>query len=592
MIRAALIIHCLFACMLLSANVSALIVSVGTDFESITLGPGLHYLVEPENVINVSEIMDHTGWKEVSTPQASFGFRDKAYWLRFAVENPQNKPEDLLIELSNNYLDSINLYVLDEEKQVIAHQQSGDSIPYRLRPIAHAQNLHPVTLPAKARITIVIRVQSSSALSIPVQIWDRQAFTTYDFTRTVGLGIFFGLMIIFSLYHLVVAALTRDSSALYYAIFIFSFLMIFSYRKGIPPSILPEAAIPSMETANVFGISLVGFSLCLFTSRILLLKDAAPALARLMLIAGSLALLPLFASRYIDYSLLIRISLGYSLIIIVLFATVIIKRIRDRYPPARHMVIASIFGIIGGGSGILAALDILPVTLTVQTLIYVCNAVMALFLALTISYRINMDRQLIEEAQRKHTHELDELVRRRTEELESVNAQLHVVSITDGLTQLYNRRYFDETFRTEYNRAFREKQPLSVLLMDIDHFKKLNDTHGHAFGDLCLKTAAEVVQSQLRRPLDVAARYGGEEFVVLLPDTDTQGACHIAENIRRELKATVVHHNGKPVNMTISAGVSGEIPVARDQHEALLKRADDCLYEAKRNGRDRVETES
>src|SRR5690606_27745810 len=115
---------------------------------------------------------------------------------------------------------------------------------------------------------------------------------------------------------------------------------------------------------------------------------------------------------------------------------------------------------------------------------------------------------------------LDIKVRERTQELEQAYATLQQISITDGLTKTFNRRHFDEVIEKQYRRALRERVPLSVLLLDIDHFKGVNDRHGHPFGDLCLQTVARRIQDCVRRPLDFVARYGGEEFVILLPNED------------------------------------------------------------------------
>lgn len=120
-----------------------------------------------------------------------------------------------------------------------------------------------------------------------------------------------------------------------------------------------------------------------------------------------------------------------------------------------------------------------------------------------------------------------------TLDLEAANRQLEAVSLTDGLTGVANRRCFDEVFREEWRRGVRSGEPLSLLLLDIDHFKKVNDESGHLVGDDCLVRLADCCRQLVRRPGDLLARYGGEEFVVLLPETDIDGASHLAEVLRR-----------------------------------------------------------
>jgi diguanylate cyclase len=180
------------------------------------------------------------------------------------------------------------------------------------------------------------------------------------------------------------------------------------------------------------------------------------------------------------------------------------------------------------------------------------------------------------------------MVRERTEALEDANRQLQEVSVTDGLTRIKNRRFFEEASHAEYQRAYREKTPLSVLMIDIDHFKKVNDTYGHQFGDLCLQRAAELVAGSLKRPPDMAARYGGEEFVVLLPNTSCEGAMTVAEQIHRAFSNHEISDGQHSLTLTVSIGLAGEVPADRDGRERLLKQADDFLYVAKESGRNRI----
>ncbi|MCG8312013.1 MAG: GGDEF domain-containing protein [Pseudomonadales bacterium] len=185
--------------------------------------------------------------------------------------------------------------------------------------------------------------------------------------------------------------------------------------------------------------------------------------------------------------------------------------------------------------------------------------------------------------------DLDRKVRERTEALEAANEKLQRLSTTDELTQLRNRRYFNEIFQTEFLRAYREKSAISVLIFDIDHFKHLNDTYGHPFGDICLIEAAKVFKANIRRPADTAARYGGEEFVAVLPNTSLQSAVSVAQNILDAFRLLQIEESGHKVKMTVSIGVDSIVPDGQDGHEKLLQSADALLYRAKENGRNRVE---
>jgi diguanylate cyclase (GGDEF)-like protein len=175
-------------------------------------------------------------------------------------------------------------------------------------------------------------------------------------------------------------------------------------------------------------------------------------------------------------------------------------------------------------------------------------------------------------------------------ETEVMNAQLKVLASTDGLTGTINRRRFDEILDQEWRRADREHLPLSVLLIDVDHFKQLNDHYGHLHGDDALKMVARVLMAMAGRAGDVVARYGGEEFAVLLPNTTLHNAEQLAESIRRAIARTVLFNaDGRGVTGTVCVGIASHIPGTTDDAFRLLQVADKALYRAKVNGRNRVQ---
>ena len=167
---------------------------------------------------------------------------------------------------------------------------------------------------------------------------------------------------------------------------------------------------------------------------------------------------------------------------------------------------------------------------------------------------------------------------------------LQALAAKDGLTGLANRRAFDQTMQSEWLRAQRSGKPLSLLFVDVDHFKLFNDKHGHQSGDECLREVAAIVGAQALRPVDLAARYGGEEFAVILPETDRDGACEVAERIRHAVMGLKIAH-GAPragVHVTLSVGVATQVPTLDVAPDSLLGQADQALYAAKRLGRNRV----
>lgn len=186
----------------------------------------------------------------------------------------------------------------------------------------------------------------------------------------------------------------------------------------------------------------------------------------------------------------------------------------------------------------------------------------------------------------------DIMERKRNEEaLKRANLKLEKLATVDGLTQIANRRTFDATLQKEWRRMRRSRQPLSVIMSDIDYFKRFNDEYGHQEGDDCLKAVAECIKHCLNRPADLAARYGGEEFVVILPNTPSDGAKHVAETLRTAVEAMHRLHAQSEVTdfVTLSLGVATMIPSIDERDaENLVKMADKALYESKKAGRNRV----
>ncbi|TMH58502.1 MAG: diguanylate cyclase [Betaproteobacteria bacterium] len=174
-------------------------------------------------------------------------------------------------------------------------------------------------------------------------------------------------------------------------------------------------------------------------------------------------------------------------------------------------------------------------------------------------------------------------------DLASANRELEKLSRQDGLTGIANRRYFDSYLVTEVRRGARERQPLSLILSDVDHFKAFNDCYGHQAGDDCLRRVAAALSSAGRRPADLAARYGGEEFAMVLPGTVLDGAVDVAQAVSRVIEGLAIPHERSAVDrkVTLSQGIVSLTPEKETSSEDLIQRADQALYLAKQQGRNR-----
>jgi diguanylate cyclase (GGDEF)-like protein len=195
----------------------------------------------------------------------------------------------------------------------------------------------------------------------------------------------------------------------------------------------------------------------------------------------------------------------------------------------------------------------------------------------------------------RHFAEAD-LVKAR-KETEAINAQLlalnkslEKMSLEDGLTQIANRRCFDERYLSEWRRAERIGVSISIIMLDVDFFKSFNDQYGHPLGDSCLVQVAQTLRQSLRREGDFVARYGGEEFIVLLLGYSQQEAAEVANRLLSAVEQQAIVHETNPKGIvTVSLGVATTTPTIEMNHEQLIRQADEALYQAKKLGRARVE---
>jgi diguanylate cyclase (GGDEF)-like protein len=206
----------------------------------------------------------------------------------------------------------------------------------------------------------------------------------------------------------------------------------------------------------------------------------------------------------------------------------------------------------------------------------------------------SIDKWRFRDLQKAHAElmEAQKALLESQQELQKANAMLSELSVRDGLTGVYNRRHFDAALETEFRRATRNLKPISLLMIDVDFFKALNDEYGHQRGDDCLREVAQVLEGHPHRGYDVVARYGGEEFALLLPDADAQAARFAAETIRQAVLALRIENHGSAVGdvVTVSIGICCRNPHFGDESEGFVREADMALYGAKRLGRNRIET--
>ncbi|PVY77502.1 diguanylate cyclase [Tamilnaduibacter salinus] len=578
---------------------------VDNDTRSVLLGPHLEFLKDPEGVLSLSDARSPAladRWRAARADIPNFGYTDAVYWTRVTLPPAQGERRRFMVEIDYPVLDRLDVSLWHGGEQLRSFRL-GDRIPYAERPVDHPGFVFPVHLSGGQPTDLYMRVQTSSSLQLPIRLWRPEALIGHDFERATAFALFYGAMLIMAIYNLLIFLAVRDASYLYYVFYVLSMVALVAGIHGVTFKYFWPGSTGLNDVSLILALSGMVFFPSLFTRHFLKMPQDRPRMAKMLVGLAALAVLTAIGSFFLPYrELMVTTIMLAGSAIVLNFASGIV-RWWDGFHAARYYNLAWTFMLGGGLIMLLNKIGVAPRNWFTENAGQIGTSAEVLLLSFALANRMSYERRKREEAQRQSAQAQQELldaqvamnrdldckVRERTEALEEANAKLQEISITDGLTGLRNRRYFDQTFEMEYRRAYREKYPLAVLMIDIDHFKPLNDEHGHPFGDHCLRQVASVIRDCIRRPPDLAARYGGEEFVVLLPNTDRPGGVSVAEAIRRAVADSPVRDAEQSVSLTVSIGVAAEIPAdVRETHEALLNEADRCLYEAKNDGRNRV----
>jgi diguanylate cyclase (GGDEF)-like protein len=354
----------------------------------------------------------------------------------------------------------------------------------------------------------------------------------------------------------------------------------------------------SPHWANTGIIVLVGAiisSTAQFALSFLDIKRYYPRLAagfRFYVLLGVLVMLGAF---FFSYSVMNKIAQGGALTGCIYAFILGALCLRRGGSQAKYFMLAWSMLLIGGAMYVMQNQGLIPSVFIAQYGLQIGSALEVLLFSFALAHRMKLLQDENVRIQREATENLERRVQQRTLELDGALAnlsdahqRLKDLSRIDGLTGIKNRAHFSEQVAIEWQRNMRDKNALGILMIDIDHFKKINDTFGHLGGDLCLKEVAHTLAHKVHRISDDAFRFGGEEFIVMLPNTDFKGAMHMGEVMRKAIEALVIVLDGTRVPLTISVGVACMAPIPGAPVDALIGCADKALYQAKNGGRNRV----
>lgn len=546
-------------------------------------------------------------WSKPRTDTVSrWAGENKTQWLRFQVDNASQQAGKFRLEVRWPFLHDVEMRVLREdgfgEPRQAGSKAAGKG--------ASKNIVFPFSLQEGESATVYLRIVDSSFLYLPMYLWTEEAYDRHLLIRLAIFCIALGVLSVMILYNASLYFFTRDSMYLVYSNSVLSTLLFLLAITGLGRFLVwgdqpwfVENAYPVFSTYCFLSVTyffrvfvdlkrhggwvLKCNTFILYMWSLVLVGNLLGFQDLAMAVAGLGGVVATIVSMAIAWLLWMRGSQAAKFFSIA-------------WAPVCFATVYSILALLG-------IVKYFPGLDYMQTLSFVFEVVV---LSVALADRINREREAREKAQalalesqsaivqlkEQANSKLENQVELRTRELQSAlselakaNTDLAKLSKTDPLTKLANRRLFDDMAEIEVSRAIRSGQPLSIMIIDIDHFKAVNDSYGHIAGDNCLKLVATAIAEFAGRETDVVARYGGEEFAVILPGTDRAHALLVAERIREAIQSIDVVYEGKAIAITASIGVVGATLPRNCNVEHLVNFADKALYAAKEKGRNRVE---
>lgn len=526
----------------------------------------------------------------------NFGFTQARYWFRTQLLQP-GSDENWLLELRYPPLDHVDVYLLDMNGEVLQAAHGGDRRPFASRGIRNRHFTVLLPMPLNEPVWLYIRVQTDGSLQLPALLTRPEQFVADSRHEQYVLGLYYGILLSLLLYNLLTYVSIRDNSYLYYIFYIGSYALFQMTLNGLAFEHLWPNAPAWNNRALPFLICFSMFALMLLTRTFLRTGSSASSMDRLLRYTGLGLILTAVACLFMPYNPAIRLASAVGVIgPLVVFCAGANSLVRG-YRQARFFLLAFSALLAGMAMYALKTFHLLPGNAVTENGLQIGSALQMILLAFALADRMRLLKEANVKIEQEARQRLEIRVAERTQELnralaelESKNQLLSELNTIDGLTGARNRAYQDQLLVTEWARAYRNRRPLSVLMVDIDHFKAINDNHGHQCGDVALRQVAQIVQAHLKRSSDVLCRYGGEEFMVILPETDGEGACVLAESIRQALAASEIDTGVCILRLTVSIGVASGVPQTPDSQgiAALVGLADAALYAAKAGGRNQV----
>ena len=524
----------------------------------------------------------------------SFGFQEGAYWFHMTLVNlEQLEPRWILVQ-GYALSDRLDLYLRYPDGHV-EHQGSGDHVPFNNRFIRYRHPNFRLDLPLGQPVEVLLRVQSQSSMQVPLVLYTPRAFAEVLRDAQFSTGLYYGIVLALLIYNLVLWLMLRDSGYFWYLLHVAAFgLVLFTLNGYGFEYFWPEW--PWMaDVAVPLSICLALIGMQLFARSYLELQQRWPVGNAISLGISAFFGVLAIVSTQAEYRVVTPIASKAVLLGVVWIIIATIVMLRRGYAPARLFLLAWALFLAGTTMFTLLAFGLVPRNFWTLNGVQIGSAMEMLLLSLALGSRyaglrvenIRIVQQVNEQLERSVIDRTKQL-RTTMAQLGEANVQLREYSQRDPLTGVYNRRHFREAFEQALLARQENGEPLALLLLDLDHFKKINDRYGHLAGDDCLRHAAKCLEAVVGERGGLVARFGGEEFVAVLPDTNAQDALRLAEVIRLRIHQSPVVSRNHSIRMSTSIGLHTLDASRETIPEEVIRIADEALYRAKDDGRNCV----
>lgn len=524
---------------------------------------GLHaeVLVEDAGPLTLDaarEARQRGEFRPARQPVLAHGLGARPVWQRLELDNADTRPRELQLVAGMTWVDRVDVYIVRPDG-LVQHWQAGDELASTEHAEAGLGLVFPLAL-APGRSELWVRAETPDPMLVPLRLLDQARLQNLERVQHYGYGLLYGFLLALMAYNAMLFSGLRERSHLYYAAYLMSFIAVnLGYTGHGWVWLWPGVA--GLQRYAILAL-MVWFGVCglLFSTRFLDVRLDAPRLWRRLMVLPLLGLLGMAWLALLDlHRPAVWFAFGFLALTTGLIVALGVWAWRRRKPAAGYFLAAALCGMGGTLATMLSVWGGLPWNEFTFHAIDAGIMAEATLLALALAARLRHQQQAREQAER--------------------------LARLDPLTGLYNRRAFLELAQGHFQAALRSARPMCALMLDVDHFKAINDRFGHDVGDLALSEVGQLLQRSCRAA-DLLARWGGEEFLLLLPDTRQDEGLQLAERIRLAVSQLSVCHRGEPVLLTASLGLATLAP-GRDL-AALVGAADAALYAAKQAGRNRV----